>query len=380
MDNFKNIINISIYAYYKEDNNFRKGKNMGKTINYFGGNCTAKGFVDFYNSIFEDVKESYIFKGGYSVYKSKLLKNLQEKYEISYNVDVIHSGIDQNELEAIIVKDLDIAFINGDLIHGNDIIPKNSRIIEVDLADSIDIDKFLGDKCKIDTLKDELYKNIDLAAKKFAEGLNVHDSLESYYIKSMNFNKANKLTEELGEKLIPINKNIEGKTSQRYFGAATPIGAVDYINNISDGLKKYFIKGRAGTGKSTLLKKLVKKGEEKGYEVEVYHCAFDPNSLDMVVIREIGFAIFDSTAPHEYFPDKEDDEVFDAYQEFCEDDVDNLFKDSLEKIENDYITKKAEGIKYIKKVKEIKNEIDEIYKNIFDEAKANQIIAKVISI
>lgn len=380
MDNFKNIINISIYAYYKEDNNFRKGKNMGKTINYFGGNCTAKGFVDFYNSIFEDVKESYIFKGGYSVYKSKLLKNLQEKYEISYNVDVIHSGIDQNELEAIIVKDLDIAFINGDLIHGNDIIPKNSRIIEVDLADSIDIDKFLGDKCKIDTLKDELYKNIDLAAKKFAEGLNVHDSLESYYIKSMNFDKANKLTEELGEKLIPINKNIEGKTSQRYFGAATPIGAVDYINNISDGLKKYFIKGRAGTGKSTLLKKLVKKGEEKGYEVEVYHCAFDPNSLDMVVIREIGFAIFDSTAPHEYFPDKEDDEVFDAYQEFCEDDVDNLFKDSLEKIENDYITKKAEGIKYIKKVKEIKNEIDEIYKNIFDEAKANQIIAKVISI
>lgn len=380
MDNFKNIINISIYAYYKEDNNFRKGKNMGKTINYFGGNCTAKGFVDFYNSIFEDVKESYIFKGGYSVYKSKLLKILQEKYEISYNVDVIHSGIDQNELEAIIVKDLDIAFINGNLIHGNDIIPKNSRIIEVDLADSIDIDKFLGDKCKIDTLKDELYKNIDLAAKKFEEGLNVHDSLESYYIKSMNFDKANKLTEELGEKLIPINKNIEGKTSQRYFGAATPIGAVDYINNISDGLKKYFIKGRAGTGKSTLLKKLVKKGEEKGYEVEVYHCAFDPDSLDMLVIREIGFAIFDSTAPHEYFPDKEDDEVFDAYQEFCEDDVDNLFKDSLEKIENDYITKKAEGIKYIKKVKEIKNEIDEIYKNIFDEAKANQIIAKVISI
>lgn len=353
---------------------------MGKTINYFGGNCTAKGFVDFYNSIFEDVKESYIFKGGYSVYKSKLLKILQEKYEISYNVDVIHSGIDQNELEAIIVKDLDIAFINGNLIHGNDIIPKNSRIIEVDLADSIDIDKFLGDKCKIDTLKDELYKNIDLAAKKFEEGLNVHDSLESYYIKSMNFDKANKLTEELGEKLIPINKNIEGKTSQRYFGAATPIGAVDYINNISDGLKKYFIKGRAGTGKSTLLKKLVKKGEEKGYEVEVYHCAFDPDSLDMLVIREIGFAIFDSTAPHEYFPDKEDDEVFDAYQEFCEDDVDNLFKDSLEKIENDYITKKAEGIKYIKKVKEIKNEIDEIYKNIFDEAKANQIIAKVISI
>ena len=45
-----------------------------------------------------------------------------------------------------------------------------------------------------------------------------------------------------------------------------------------------------------MLKKLAKAAEEKGFEVEVYHCGFDPNSLDMVIVRELGFAIL--IAPH----------------------------------------------------------------------------------
>lgn len=353
---------------------------MSKQINYFGGNCTAKGFVDFYDSIFKDVKESYILKGGYSVYKTEILKKLQKKYDSSYHVEIIHSGIDQNEIEAIIVKDLDLAFINGDLIHGIDIKPKNSKIIEIDLNESIKFNDTLGDKCKIEALKRELFNNIEFAGDAFAQGLKIHDLLENYYINSMNFDRANKLTDELCKKLINIDKNIQGKSSQRYFGAATPVGAIDYINNISEGLKKYFIKGRAGTGKSTVLKKLVKKSEEMGYDAEVYHCAFDPNSLDMVVIRELKFAIFDSTAPHEYFPNKAEDEVFDTYKEFCDTDVDNLFKADLDKIEKKYIQKKAEGIKFVKKIKEIKDQIDEIYRNGFDKNKAEVIIGKIITI
>ena len=45
-----------------------------------------------------------------------------------------------------------------------------------------------------------------------------------------------------------------------------------------------------------MLKKLAEAAEEKGFEVEVYHCGFDPNSLDMVIVRELGFAIL--IAPH----------------------------------------------------------------------------------
>ena len=34
------------------------------------------------------------------------------------------------------------------------------------------------------------------------------------------------------------------------------------------------------------------------FDVEIYHCGFDPHSLDMVIVREVGIAIFDSTSPH----------------------------------------------------------------------------------
>ncbi|WP_054860951.1 hypothetical protein [Gracilibacillus sp. JCM 18860] len=78
--------------------------------------------------------------------------------------------------------------------------------------------------------------------------------------------------------------------------------------------KRYFIKGRAGSGKSTLLKKVVSASKERGFDIEVYHCGFDPESVDMVVIRELSVCLFDSTDPHEYFPKRKGDEIVDLYK------------------------------------------------------------------
>lgn len=51
----------------------------------------------------------------------------------------------------------------------------------------------------------------------------------------------------------------------RFFGAATPNRPVDFIQNLTENIpKRYFIKGRPGTGKSTILKKLAAKAEAAG--------------------------------------------------------------------------------------------------------------------
>ena len=100
-----------------------------------------------------------------------------------------------------------------------------------------------------------------------------------------------------------------------FFGAATPQGAFDYIQALTAPMdRRIFIKGRPGSGKSTLLKKLAAAAESNGIEVQVFHCGFDPNSLDMLIFPELRTAIFDSTAPHEYFPDRPGDEVLDMYE------------------------------------------------------------------
>ncbi len=62
------------------------------------------------------------------------------------------------------------------------------------------------------------------------------------------------------------------------------------------------LKGGPGTGKSTLMKKVALKAENKGYFTERDYCSADPSSLDAVIIPEISFSIYDGTAPHTFDP------------------------------------------------------------------------------
>lgn len=66
--------------------------------------------------------------------------------------------------------------------------------------------------------------------------------------------------------------------------------------------RMYYIKGGPGVGKSTLMKRFAKAAEEKGLEVEYFHCSSDPDSLDGVSLPGAGVGMMDGTAPHIYDP------------------------------------------------------------------------------
>ena len=71
----------------------------------------------------------------------------------------------------------------------------------------------------------------------------------------------------------------------------------DVYNNENDW-RVYIIKGGAGCGKSTFMKRIAKKLVSLGCETELLHCSSDPDSLDGVCAREVGFLILDGTSPH----------------------------------------------------------------------------------
>lgn len=62
--------------------------------------------------------------------------------------------------------------------------------------------------------------------------------------------------------------------------------------------KIYIIKGTAGSGKSTFMKKLGAYLLDNGYDAEYIYCSSDAESLDCLISRKAGFAICDGTAPH----------------------------------------------------------------------------------
>ncbi len=65
-----------------------------------------------------------------------------------------------------------------------------------------------------------------------------------------------------------------------------------------DNWKAYIIKGGAGTGKSSLMRYVAARAQEKGFETEICRCSSDPNSLDAVIFPKIKKVILDGTAPH----------------------------------------------------------------------------------
>ena len=183
----------------------------------------------------------------------------------------------------------------------------------------------------------------------------------------MDFTKADQVAKRLVENLFLDHAKINEQphTIRRFLGAATPIGPIDFIDNITDGLtNRYFLKGRAGTGKSTILRKVVAEAKQRGFDSEIYHCGFDPESLDMVIVRELGWAVFDSTSPHEYFPERDGDEVIDMYELTVAPDTDEMFAKEIAEIEAQYRREMKDGKRYLNDARIYGNRLEKIYQSV----------------
>lgn len=60
----------------------------------------------------------------------------------------------------------------------------------------------------------------------------------------------------------------------------------------------YILKGGAGTGKSTFMKKIGEHFKNLGYDIEYFYCSSDKDSLDGVRILGKNVCIVDGTSPH----------------------------------------------------------------------------------
>ena len=89
--------------------------------------------------------------------------------------------------------------------------------------------------------------------------------------------------------------------NEYFLGANTPEGfrsEYDTLQRDPRVQRLLILKGGSGCGKSTLMKTVAGRAEEYGWTVERVLCSSDPDSLDGVVIPELGLALADGTAPH----------------------------------------------------------------------------------
>ena len=357
-------------------------KVAGKVINYFAGGNTAKGFYSLYESNLENLEKLFILKGGPGSGKSTIMKKVGQTWnEKGYDVEFLHCSSDSSSIDGIIIPALKTGIVDGTEPHV--IEPKAPGAIEeyVNLGTAWNTAQLSLERAHILRLTHLRAKSYEKAYEAFANALAIHDDWEEIYKTNTDYAKLNGLTNKLIEGFYgDIYLNKKADVRHRFLGAATPEGAVDYIQDLTDEIqKRYFLKGRPGTGKSTMLKKIAQAAEKRGFDVEVYHCGFDPDSLDMVIVREAGFAIFDSTAPHEYFPGREGDEIIDLYKKAVLSGTDEIYADQIKDISAKYRQKMDEAIACLAKAKEIHDELESIYRKATDFTLVDDILADIDS-
>ncbi len=339
---------------------------------------SSSGLYNLLETNLHDCQTVYVLTGPSTVLHEEILSRFQEEVlDTVPELECIYSSTHPDKLNGILIPSMKKAVLS------ENIVPKqlNNSSYKPETIDTSSIfqpisdsDKTYCKKCS--ELESASYEN---AYKNFEKAIKIHDEWEAVYISNMNFEAAEDYTKEIISMMIPLPlSKSEGYIKHRFFGGATYKGSVDFVQEITKNLsKRYFIKGRPGSGKSTIMKKIAAFGEQNGYNVEVYHCGFDPKSLDMVVIPALKCCIFDSTAPHEYFPDSERDEIVDVYAKLITAGTDEKYQAQLKDITSRYNALVQEGIIHLSKAKDYGDDFENTYMRYADKTKLPEILEKL---
>lgn len=269
----------------------------GKIKHLYPGGNTSVGFYSYYSNIIDLTRATRVFvlKGGPGVGKSTFMRKIgDEMTERGYDIENHHCSSDNGSLDGVVIPALGIALIDGTSPHVVD--PRYPGAVDeiINLGEYWDEAKLRGSREQI-LADSNLLGQLFLAAySQLAEAKIARDDAEGCVTDCMDFLSVNKITLEL------IGEIIEGLQGCRkvplarhlFCSAITPDGVKHFIESLLCGIEKlYLIKGLPGSGRSCLVETIAREAQLRGLDTEVYHCAFEPQRVDLVIIPEAKSAV-----------------------------------------------------------------------------------------
>lgn len=316
-----------------------EGVNVNKLITYYVQGHTGKGYVNYIQKNLQGINRIILLESEATFVVTAVLNELLEQLA-DKEVEVIKSIENNTLIDGIIVREMSLAILNERIYDG----PKET------ITMTVQIDKEV--KGLFAPVNKQPTNNYEKAYEHFAKGLEIHEQLEKIYIGEMNFKKADHIIERLlNQTFTHVNsKERESIVYERLFGTNTPDGIVNTVPSLIEPIQhKIFILGRAGTGKSYLMNKVLERCLKLGIDVELYRCSLDPHSIDMLIIRELSVCIHDNTSPHVVKMDYENKQIIDMYKETVNQTTEEDNESTIVSLQQLYKLEMKKGLRCLRK-------------------------------
>ncbi|MBO8128879.1 MAG: hypothetical protein H0Z39_06740 [Peptococcaceae bacterium] len=274
----------------------------GKVRKFFPGGNTCRGFYSYYDYIIKpDATRILVIKGGPGVGKSTFMRKIgEEMRERGYDIEYHCCSSDNGSIDGVVIPDIGVALIDGTAPHVVD--PKNPGAVDeiIHLGDFWNEDLLRANKENVLNSNRRVGRLFQIAYCQLAEAKVIKDEMESYVTESQNFALVNRATADLLQGIFGrVTPQYEQEPRDRHLfaSAISPEGVVNHIGTLLQDITQiYVIKGMPGTGRSTLVKKIAGEAHALGLDTEVYHCAFEPEEIDLVVIPSLQAAVLKNVA------------------------------------------------------------------------------------
>ncbi|HLR03957.1 MAG TPA: hypothetical protein VK111_14530 [Virgibacillus sp.] len=344
---------------------------MSVTRYYVSGN-TAEGYINKLTSNVDTMTQIIYLNHPSKLLKTWIIKQIIESYGKSPDLEILCSSLSKEYIEGMIMRKKSMAIVDGCLDTG-----EFTWATRIDLTELKDANE-QGMKALFSTAShiNELLKK---AYTQFEIGLRVHDDLEAIYIQEMDFDVADQMIAHFISQHVNTipDKKSASHIYHRMFGTNTAEGAVNVASEIMYTIPERFIlKGRAGTGKSVFMKRVTRACEQKGLDIELYHCSFDPSSIDMVVVRD-HFCMIDGTDPHEMNPERPTDIIIDLYEKTVTPGTDEKYAEQIHSVTKEYKSYMKEGMAFMKQAGRICSKQENLYMQMVPETTRQGMLTKV---
>ncbi|HBM79407.1 MAG: PRK06851 family protein [Clostridiales bacterium] len=288
--------------------------NIGKIRKVFLGGNTSRGFYSFYyNNILpqEEANRIFIIKGGPGIGKSTFMKKIAAQMLMrGYDVEYLQCSSDNNSLDGIVIPEIKVALVDGTSPHIVD--PVNPGAVDeiINLGKYWNVSKLEAAKSEIININKRTSRLFNISYSLLKEAKVAYDEWKSYIKEIIDSTRYNELLKTLEDNVFnTAGYNFESKPCYRHLfaSAITPQGLKNYIDTlINAGMKSYAVEGEPGSGVKEMIAMIAQDAEKRGLSAELFHCPFEPEYIDMVIIKDINTVILNTSKPLHYNVQKVD--------------------------------------------------------------------------